>query len=111
MSYYDQFKNQWQAFGDIEEVTYTDAAGDQEAVKARRIDPTQKELESIESMIELQGDYATFNLWDVSLGGKIPGGSGLITQADGTKWNVLSVTGAQWGTQHLCLCVQQKVVT
>ncbi|TWT30714.1 hypothetical protein [Blastopirellula retiformator] len=104
---YELYKNTWQGFIDVEEVAYTDSDGDQEAVKARQIEPDQKELELIDGLASLQSDYITFNLWNVSLGGKVPGGGGVITQADGTKWTVQSVKKAQWGAQHRCLCIKQ----
>ncbi|EAQ81668.1 hypothetical protein [Blastopirellula marina] len=107
MSYYDALKENWRAFGDIEQVTYADAAGEASDVRARLIEPDQKMLSKVGGLAAFQGDYATFIVWDVSLSEKKPAGGGVITQADGVKWTVQAVQGAQWKTQWHCLCIRQ----
>ncbi|MCC9608521.1 hypothetical protein LOC68_09855 [Blastopirellula sp. JC732] len=108
MSYYDAVKDNWRAFGDIEEVAYADAAGETSGVKARVIEPDEKSLAKVDGLAALPGAYATLVLWDATLAGKKPVGGGVITQFDGTKWTVQAVQGAQWNTQWRCLCIRHR---
>ncbi|TWT34694.1 hypothetical protein [Blastopirellula retiformator] len=106
MSYYDALKDNWRAFGDIEEVAYADATGETTGVKARLIEPDQTALANVDGRAALQNDYATFVVWDATLEGKKPIGGGVITQSGGARWTIQAVAGAQWKTQWRCLCIR-----
>lgn len=106
MNYYDAVKNNWRAFGDVEEIAYADAEGETIGVKARQVDPDAPALAQSNGLAAFSGSYATFVLWDATLAGKQPQTGGVITQTDGAKWTVQTVKAAQWNSQWHCRCVR-----
>lgn len=104
---YEQYKNDYASFPDIEDVTYTDSDGAQASVKARKCITTQKELERAGDYGS-QLDIVTFVLWHSTLGGKSVVGNGTITRANGEVYTVQSVLGRErFETQWRCLAIIQ----
>lgn len=104
-SQYDMYKHTWQSFPDIGEVTYHDTNQTATGVKARKCLPRQSELARVDPFAA-QVDYATFIVWDATLGGVTLKGNGKLTWTDESVWTIQALWKEHFETQWRCLCRQ-----
>ncbi len=104
-SQYDMYKHTWQSFPDIGDVAYHDTQQSASSVKARKCLPLQSELARVDPYAA-QVDYATFIVWDATLGGVTLNGNGKLTWIDDTVWTIQALWKEHFETQWRCLCRQ-----
>lgn len=105
---YEMYKNTWQSFVDITDVTYEDSHGITTGIKARKCIPEQKELAKLGLEAGLQTDLATFVLWDATMAELKPKGNGKITWTDGSVWTIQATWQEHFDTQWRCVCRKDK---